>query len=155
MIETRSRQRTEERMSVFSLVLHRELDPKAHVDGFEKKKKRSMAIRESTRRPKHYMAVKKRNRGWRERPGRPQERVWWVCAERSLMRTVHTWLCYSYLIINAFSSYPAVGGRGSGESARRFRLPWTARIHTTRRAKAGIGSFRSPRFARDLVKMPH
>jgi hypothetical protein len=65
------------------------------------------------------------------------------------------YLCYSYLIMNAISSYPAVGGRGSGASARRFPLAWTARTDTTRRAKAGIESFPLSKFARELVKMPY
>ena len=65
------------------------------------------------------------------------------------------YLCYTYLIMNAFSSYPAVGGRGSGASAHRCPLPWTARTDTTRKVKAGIESCRSTRSARDLVKRPY
>lgn len=65
------------------------------------------------------------------------------------------YLYYTYLIMNAFSSYPAVGGRGSGASAHRCLLPWTGHTDTTRKVKAGIESYRSTRSARDLVKRPY
>ena len=86
---------------------------------------------------------------------RLQKRVVGVCVEY-FVREDRVDLCYSYLIIkSAFSSYPAVGGRGSGASAHRCPLPWTARTDTARRAKADIESYRSTRSARDLVKVPY
>jgi hypothetical protein len=54
--------------------------------------------------------------------------------------------------MNAFSFGLAVGGRGFGASAHRCPHPWKVRIDITRRVKAGIGSFRLSKSARDLLK---
>jgi hypothetical protein len=78
-----------------------------------------------------------------------------VCLCGIFVREDGVYLCYSYLIMNAFSAYPAVGGRGSGASAHRCPLPWTARTDTIRRVKADVESYRSTRSARDLVKVPY
>jgi hypothetical protein len=54
--------------------------------------------------------------------------------------------------MNVFSFDLAVGGRGFGASAHKFPHPWKARIDITRKAKAGIGSFRLSRSAHGLFK---
>ena len=73
---------------------------------------------------------------------------------RTFAREDGVYPCHTYLMVNAFSSYPAVGGRGSGASAHRCPHPWTVHTDITRRAKADTESFHSTRSARDLVKMP-
>ena len=54
--------------------------------------------------------------------------------------------------MNALSFDLAVGGRGFAASAHKFPHPWKERIDIARRGKAGIGSFRLSRSARDLLK---
>jgi hypothetical protein len=54
--------------------------------------------------------------------------------------------------MSVFSFDLAVGGRGFGASAHKCPHPWKERIDITRRVKAGIGSFRLSRSARDLLK---
>lgn len=83
-----------------------------------------------------------------------KESGWCVCVEYLFVKT-EVYLCCSYLMMDALSFYPAVGGRGSGASAHRFPLPWRARTDTARRVKADIESYRSTRSARDLVKVPY
>jgi hypothetical protein len=54
--------------------------------------------------------------------------------------------------MNAFSFDLAVGGRDLGAIAHKCPHSWKERIDITRRVKAGIGSFRLSRSARDLLK---
>ena len=54
--------------------------------------------------------------------------------------------------MNAFSFDLAVGGRGFAASAHKCPHPWKERIDIARRGIAGIGSYRLPRSARDLLE---